>query len=382
MKRSRKPRGRTTSSSTISSQSAPLGGVASSAALTLAHLPAPGAGGTRCRSTVVAGAGELAPQPRDRAQVLGPRDADDVHAAHRPAPRRAGEREPPAQPRQARPEILHRADQRAPPPERAGAAGEIVGIGRARRRRRRIERLEHAPPRSRRQRDADPAPPPHDVPHAAAERAQLGREGGRRERDGSRREAGRRRGRGVSGRRRRAKPSAALGRRRRGLSRLMDVVAARGAAAEVLRAGEGAELRVAAGAAMVDARRGDVADAPAGGAQAALPVLLVAGAAERLVERADPLDRAAAQGHVRAPHELGVAVLLAEVERRHRQRLAPARAQLRSLQSRPDRPAERVVLRGRAEQRVEPARPDLDVVVEEAQQLTARGRRPPRCGRR
>ena len=46
MKTSRKSRGSSTSSSMISSQSKPRGGWASSAALRLAHLPAPSAGGT------------------------------------------------------------------------------------------------------------------------------------------------------------------------------------------------------------------------------------------------------------------------------------------------------------------------------------------------
>src|SRR5262249_51044926 len=97
-------------------------------------------------------------------------------------------------------------------------------------------------------------------------------------------------------------------------ARLVHVVAPGGAAAEVLGPRERAELRVGARAPVVDARRGDVADAAARGAQAALPVLLVAGAAEHLVERADALDRAAAQAHVRAPDEVGVAVVGAEVE--------------------------------------------------------------------
>ena len=53
----------------------------------------------------------------------------------------------------------------------------------------------------------------------------------------------------------------------------------------------------------------------------------------------------------------------------------PHACRLRALEPRADRPAERLVLRvrlGGGEQRVEPARPHLDVVVEEAQQL-ARG---------
>ena len=147
-----------------------------------------------------------------------------------------------------------------------------------------------------------------------------------------------------------------------------DAVAPRGAAAEVGGAGQVAQVRITAGAAMIDARRRDVADAPAGRAQAPLPVLFVAGAAERLVERADPLERGAPDRQVRAPDELGLAVLLAEVERGDRQRFAPARAQVRALQARPDRAAEGLVGLVRDE-RVEPARPHLDVVVEEAHEL-------------
>jgi hypothetical protein len=139
---------------------------------------------------------------------------------------------------------------------------------------------------------------------------------------------------------------------------------------------QSAHARIGSRTPVVDARRRHVADPPARGAQAPLPVLLVARPAEPRVEGADALERGAPNGQVRAPGELGVAVLGAEVERGQRQRLAPARAQAPALEPRPDRPAERLVLRARArrrQQRVQVAGPRLDVVVEEAQQL-ARGR--------
>ena len=165
------------------------------------------------------------------------------------------------------------------------------------------------------------------------------------------------------------------GQRRRGA--LEGVVAARGAAAVERRARRARATRASgARAPVVDPRGRDVADPPAGGAQPPLPVLLVAGAAERGVEAPDPLQRAAPHRQVGAPRELRVAVLRAEVERGQRQRLAPARVQPAALQPRPDRPAERLVVRVRAgggQQRVQPARPRLDVVVEEAQQLAGGG---------
>ena len=117
---------------------------------------------------------------------------------------------------------------------------------------------------SAREHDPDAAAAAGDVPDAARERAQLARQ-----------------------RRRRA---------------LVGVVAARGAAAVERRARERAHARVRARAAVVDPRGGDVADPPARGAQAPLPVLLVAGAAERGVEAPDPLERARAARARLAPH--------------------------------------------------------------------------------
>ena len=170
----------------------------------------------------------------------------------------------------------------------------------------RAQRLAQAPERERGEHDPVAAAAADDVPQAAGERPQLGRH-----------------------------------RRRDALAR---VVAARVAPAPVGGAREAADPRVLARAAVVDAGRGDVADPPAGGVQAALPVLLVAVEVETGVEAADALERAAAQRQVRAPHELGVAVVGAEVERGHGRRLAAAGVQVRALELGLDRAAERLVL--------------------------------------
>jgi len=124
---------------------------------------------------------------------------------------------------------------------------------------------------------------------------------------------------------------------------------------------------------------------------AALPLLLVAVDRQRGVQRPDALERAAADGHVGAPDELGVAVLGAEVEERHGRPLAAAGAEGDALQPHVDRSAEDVglgvVARG-AEQGGEPAVRRVDVVVHEHDQLgaggldagVARGVRPARLG--
>jgi hypothetical protein len=172
-----------------------------------------------------------------------------------------------------------------------------------------------------------------------------------------------------------ARQRAQLGRHRR-RDALARVVAARVAPAAVGGAGEAADARVLARAAVVDAGGGDVADPPAGGVQAPLPVLLVAVEVEPGVEAAHALERAAAQRQVRAPHELGVAVVGPEVERGDRRRLAPAGVEVRVLEARLDRAAERLVLGvlgGSGDQRAEPAGPRLGVVVEEAQEVGGGG---------
>ena len=167
------------------------------------------------------------------------------------------------------------------------------------------QRLAQAPKRQRGQHDAVPAAAADDVPPAAGQRPSSAA-------PSARRPCARRSG-----------ASCARGRRRRARAR---------------------RARVVARAPVVDPGGGDVADAPAGGAKPALPVLLVA-------ERSRPGSKPptvrprCGAAHVRAPHELGVAVGGTEVERRHRRRLAAARVEVRALEPRLDRAAERVVLR-------------------------------------
>jgi len=154
---------------------------------------------------------------------------------------------------------------------------------------------------------------------------------------------------------------------------LEGVEAAARLAAAVGRAAQGAQAGVVAGAAVVERRPGHVANAPARGREARLPLLLVAVELARRVERPGTLDRTAAHGHVRAPRVVAVAVGRPEVQEGHRRSLAPARAQAMVLEARMDGAGEdadvvRAVGR-RAHERVEPARAHLDVVVDEAHEL-------------
>ncbi len=132
---------------------------------------------------------------------------------------------------------------------------------------------------------------------------------------------------------------AQLARQRRARA-LRDVLAAGGSPARACGAAERAQARVVAGAAVVERGGGDVADAPAGGPQARLPLLLVAVERQRGVERADALERAAAHRHVRAPGVRGVAVGGAEVEVRDRRALAAADAEAVVLEAREHRAGE------------------------------------------
>ena len=305
-----------------------------SAALMLAHLPASGAGATRCSATSCRRARQLATQPRDGAQVLRAHDADDVHAPAREA------REPRARARAARatPRSAARASfARADHQRRGGRACPSGPTGSPGRRRWAARARDRAPRRAARacaRSSSTPTPQrrrtmchrhPISVRSSAAERRRVAAE---------------------------------------------DAVAARGAAAvDRRRAAELPQLRVAARPAMVDARRRDVADAPAGRAQPPLPVLLVAGAAERLVERPDPLERRRAGSPCSRP-----------TRTRPRGPRGPRSSAVTGSGSRPHARRREPSSRGRIgppkasspswrEQRVEPARPDLDVVVEEAHEL-------------
>ena len=294
-----------------------------------------GGGRRRPQLDVVARARELPPQCLALALVPGARHAEHEHAPPRLIARPPREGDPRRQSACARDRVVDRAEQRGAARERAGVAGQVLGpAGRERRRR---ERLAQPPGGQRGEHDAVAAAVADRVPNAAGERAQLA---GDRRRDAAAR-----------------------------------VPAAREAPALVAGPRERADPRVGAGAPVIDSRRRDVAQPAAGRAQAVLPLLLVAVAAERGVERADPLDRRPPQREVRAPQELGVAVVRAEVEVGDGQRLAAAGAQVAALEARPDRPAEGLVPGvglGRLEQGAEPAVPDVDVVVEEAEQV-ARG---------
>ncbi len=126
---------------------------------------------------------------------------------------------------------------------------------------------------------------------------------------------------------------------------------------------------------MVEAGRGDVADAAAGGAVALLPLLLVTADRDRLVEAAGGLEGAAPDRDVRAPRQRHVAVGRAGVEGGDRRLLTAAGARAAALQEGVDRAGEDVDLGRRVgcrQQRRQPRRRRPHVVVDEDQQL-ARG---------
>src|SRR4051812_32023452 len=120
-------------------------------------------------------------------------------------------------------------------------------------------------------------------------------------------------------------------------------------AAEVVAAVVGAahqrsQASIVADAAVVDGCFGDVDDVPARLCEPAQPLLLVATGGQRLVERPRQLQRRPPQQHVRAPYELGLGVLCAQVERGYRRQLPAAAARRGPFESRADRAAERVRL--------------------------------------
>ena len=143
-KRSRKPRGRITSSSTISSQSASSERRGGERGVDVGPLAGARRGGDEVQGDGVARARELAAQARDRAQMLGADDADDVHAPARQAAGRADERHPPRgrrAPPRGRPSPRPRAARgaRACPSGRRGSPGRPRWAARAR---------DRAPPRA------------------------------------------------------------------------------------------------------------------------------------------------------------------------------------------------------------------------------------------
>ena len=163
----------------------------------------------------------------------------------------------------------------------------------------------------------------------------------------------------------------------------VDVVAPRRLASRPRGVRQGAQPRVVSGAAVVDAGGGDVAQASAGAGRqpALLELLLVPTVDQPLVERPDEVEHGAAYAHVHAPGDGGVAVLLAEVERRDRRAFAPAGSERMVLEARVDRAGQetdRVRCRGRrGQQRAEPPGVGLDVVIEEQQPVSAARRGDP-----
>jgi hypothetical protein len=94
-----------------------------------------------------------------------------------------------------------------------------------------------------------------------------------------------------------------------------------------------------------EARLGDVDDRDAGGAQAMLPLHLVAAEQAELSEGADPVDRVSAQGHVPAPDFVDEPELTAEVELTLPERLGSTRARRSSFKPEHDGPTEASGLR-------------------------------------
>ena len=230
-------------------------------------------------------------------------------------------------------------DRPAQPAYRAALAGEEVGVvvpgPAARLRRRGGQRGPHAPERVRGEDDAVRAREADGVRGAAGEDAQLARQ--------------------------------------RGRALLEHVEAPARGAAPVGGGGKRAQAGVVARAAVVERGGGDVADAPACGKQAALPLLLVAVQLAALVEAPGGGDRGAPDGHVRAPGRRDVAVGGAVVLGRDGRILAAAGPQAVVLEAGADRAGQHADVGRRAlvcrDQRGEPAGLDLDVVVDEDEQV-------------
>ena len=308
------------------------------------ELAAAGTGRRQRHLHVVAGAGELGPRGGGQLAVLGALDPQHQHA---PARRMLGGRAPqaPAPPgeRLARVQgqVGGRRQSRPPAHHVSAAAGEEVGPAV----RGGIQGLGDAPHGVGGHDRPVGAAPADRVPGAPGQRAQLGR------------------------RRRRLAPAL--------------VVAAGGATAAIGRGGQAGQARVPPGPPMVEPRRGHVADPAPLSPVAPDPLLLVAGAGLAFLERPQPVQRAAANRQVGPPYDFAVGVVGAEVERRDRRVLPAAQAQVGALEPRTDRTAQHVVVRRARrsrQQRVQPARRRLDVVVHENHQVGA-GRRHARVAR-
>src|SRR5664279_4634966 len=86
----------------------------------------------------------------------------------------------------------------------------------------------------------------------------------------------------------------------------------------------------------------DRSRAASGGPRTILPLLLIAAVLQRLVESTHALKRRSPDRHVRAPRVARIGVLRAEIKRRYRRPLAPARAPAMTLQARAVRSREDV----------------------------------------
>src|SRR5579875_1767279 len=95
---------------------------------------------------------------------------------------------------------------------------------------------------------------------------------------------------------------------------------------------------------MLDAGGGEIADAASERRVPSLPILLLAAAADRLVERADTLQSSPADRHVRRPDELDVTIGRSAVEGGDRGSLPAARVRP-ALDHGGDRPSEHVDVR-------------------------------------
>ena len=118
-----------------------------------------------------------------------------------------------------------------------------------------------------------------------------------------------------------------------GATPLRTVIAARGAALRGTRTWPAGRSGVAGHAAMLEAGAGQIADDAARGRVATLPLLLVAGPAEALVERPTCSRARPRIGHVRAPDERDVTILGPEIQRRDRRVLTSAAARAAALEA-------------------------------------------------